>query len=222
MEFLIFLNKQTESFVLKGGTALLACYNLDRFSEDIDLDGKGKNIAGIVSKFCNRKGYSYRVAKDTETVKRCFIHYADDSKPLKIEVSLRKRDIKADEINVINGIAVYNIDTLCMMKTNAYVHRDKIRDLYDIAFIYNNYENELSPMVVSNLQNALEYKGIEQFDYVINNQNDELIDNQKLADDFLTMFENLGLLATDEELQILKSAKQEAKQKKKPKDRDER
>lgn len=38
--FLEYLNKRSDNFILKGGTALLTCYELDRFSEDIDLDGK--------------------------------------------------------------------------------------------------------------------------------------------------------------------------------------
>lgn len=40
--FLKYLNSQTDDFVLKGGTALMTCYKLDRFSEDIDLDGKAR------------------------------------------------------------------------------------------------------------------------------------------------------------------------------------
>lgn len=31
-------SSQGNPFVLKGGTALMECYGLDRFSEDIDLD----------------------------------------------------------------------------------------------------------------------------------------------------------------------------------------
>ena len=36
--FLKHLNTKSNSFILKGGTALAKCYNLNRFSEDIDLD----------------------------------------------------------------------------------------------------------------------------------------------------------------------------------------
>ena len=32
------MNKNSGEFVLKDGTALMLCYELDRFSEDIDLD----------------------------------------------------------------------------------------------------------------------------------------------------------------------------------------
>ena len=39
IDFLNYLNSQTDQFILKGGTALMLCYGLNRFSEDIDLDG---------------------------------------------------------------------------------------------------------------------------------------------------------------------------------------
>jgi predicted nucleotidyltransferase component of viral defense system len=38
VSYLLLLNKRTDQFILKGGTALARCYGLDRFSEDIDLD----------------------------------------------------------------------------------------------------------------------------------------------------------------------------------------
>jgi hypothetical protein len=48
------------------------------------------------------------------------------------------------------------------------------------------------------LRNALEYKGVEQFDYMIETQPDELIDSDKLASDFLMMFDKLGLFPDGE------------------------
>lgn len=207
--FLEYINNKTDKFILKGGTALLTCYNLDRFSEDIDLDGKSKNIENHVKKFCDSKGYSYRIAKDTDTVKRYMVNYGNDSKPLKIEISFRKRVIDDSEIDKINGIMVYNINTLCLMKTNAYIGRDKIRDLYDVSFICNNYLDKLSPIVISNLRNALDYKGLEHFDYIVNQQKDELIQNSKLVDDFLQMYEKLDLLQNDSEKDIQISLKKD-------------
>lgn len=46
--FLSLLNKTTVQFVLKGSTALSCCYGLDRFSEDIDLDGKNKTLKRLL------------------------------------------------------------------------------------------------------------------------------------------------------------------------------
>ena len=64
IDFLIYLNTCTDKYVLKGGTALFVCYGLDRFSEDIDLDGYNSNeIILIVENFCKRMDYKYRIAK---------------------------------------------------------------------------------------------------------------------------------------------------------------
>lgn len=112
-DFLKYLNSRTHDFVLKGGTSLMECYGLDRFSENIDLDSRNKHIEPIVKDFCDMYGYSYRVAKDTDTVKRYMIHYSEsEAKPLKIEISYRRREIAPKEVTERNGITVYNIDTL--------------------------------------------------------------------------------------------------------------
>jgi predicted nucleotidyltransferase component of viral defense system len=203
--FLEYLNNNSDSYILKGGTALLTCYKLDRFSEDIDLDSKKTNIKDIVDGYCKKYNYDYRIAKDTDTVKRCMVNYGNNNKPLKIEVSLRRREINDNEINTVNGIKVYNIDTLCIMKANAYAGRDKIRDLYDLTFIVNNYFDNLHPQTIYMLQNTIEYKGIEQFDYLIQNQKDELINEDKLVENFLSMFDKLGLLSSSKEREIINS-----------------
>ncbi len=44
------------------------------------------------------------------------------------------------------------------------------------------------------LKDALSFKGLEQFDYLLKTQTDELIDNEKLGVDFLDMFDQLGLI----------------------------
>ncbi|MCL2126580.1 MAG: nucleotidyl transferase AbiEii/AbiGii toxin family protein [Oscillospiraceae bacterium] len=199
ISFMKYLNVNSGNFVLKGGTALYLCYKLDRFSVDIDLDGIGKGLTEIVDDFCVENGYSYRVAKDTDTVERCMVEYGIVGKPLKIEASYRRREIPAEETKIVNGIKVYGIDPLCIMKINAYSGRDRIRDLYDLTFIYNNYYDRLSPQTIALLRGAVAYKGIEQFDYVVRNQPDELINNEKLADDFLAMYDRLGLMLGENE-----------------------
>jgi predicted nucleotidyltransferase component of viral defense system len=191
---------QKDAFILKGGTALLKCYGLDRFSEDIDLDGTKKNIKEFVDKFCKKYEYEYRIAKDTDTVKRTFINYGGD-KPLKVEVSYRKRNIPKEQYTNINGINVYTIDMLCLMKSNAYMSRDKIRDLYDLCYIGDKYYDKLSPATKTVLQNALEYKGLEQFDYIVQNNEDPLINKDKLADKFLKLYDKAGLLYDEQERQ---------------------
>jgi len=198
-DFVSFLNENSRNYILKGGTALYLCYGLDRFSEDIDLDGKVKGLTELVGNFCQSREYTFRIAKNTDTVERCMVNYGSDEKPLKIEVSYRRKEIPEEETEKINGILVYKIEPLCIMKINAYTNRDKIRDLYDVTFIYNRYSDELSTQTEAILRNAVEYKGIEHFDYIVQNQQDALIDNDKLSEDFLNMYDRLGLLYDREE-----------------------
>lgn len=200
--FLQELNQKSSYYVLKGGTALMECYGLDRFSEDIDLDSiDSQNIRNIIEKYCDSNGYKYRIAKDTNTTLRYFIHYDENNtiqKPLKIEISFRNSFSMAECI-VINQVLTYKLDYLALKKANAYSGRDKIRDLYDISFIINNYFDKLSSWAISSIRDAVNQKGIEQFDYLASNQQDELIDIDKLADSFLNMYDKL-MLIKDKEL----------------------
>jgi len=203
VDFLTYMNEKTADFVLKGGTALYLCHNLDRFSEDIDLDGRTKGMLDIITGFCEKNGHSFRVAKQTDTVERCFMNYGNEGKPLKIEASYRRREIPENETERIDGVLVYRIEPLCVMKANAYAGRDKIRDLYDVIFICKRYFDQLSPQTKAFLRGALEYKGIGQFDYIIKDQQDDLIDSKKLMADFLEVYEQLGLLYSEEESRML-------------------
>ena len=203
-DFLYFLNQYSADYILKGGTALMVCYKLDRFSEDIDLDGKSAGIDLIVDEFCKINGNTYRIAKDTAMVKRFMINYGNCNRPLKIEVSFRKETIDESEFDKICGIRVYNINSLCIMKANAYSSRDRIRDLYDITFICNNYWEQLNDAVKALVRETILHKGIVQFDYLVKNQPDELVNTDKLADSFLKMYDRLGLLAEDGELYLIK------------------
>ena len=192
-DFLKYLNSISDEYILKGGTALLTCYNLDRFSEDIDLDSNNKNkIKKIVDTYCSKKNYNYRIAKDTDTTKRFFINYGNIIHPLKVEVSFRSLILNSD-CNKINGIQVYSINKLMNLKLNAYNTRDTIRDLYDITFIAKNYWHSLTPEIKSNLNESLHYKGLEHFDYILYTSNDKLIDKDKLTVDFLDLLNKLQI-----------------------------
>ena len=80
----------------------------------------------------------------------------------------------------------------------AYQGRDKIRDLYDLSFIVNNFFEDLSHQTKGMIRDTLSYKGIEQFDYLVATQQDPLIDKDRLAEGFLRMHEKLGLLMDKE------------------------
>ncbi len=197
--FLKLLNENTDEFILKGGTALLFCYNLDRFSEDLDFDSTNKNFFKYVKIFAEKNNFSYRISKDIETTKRAFLNYGAN-KPLKLEVSYRKNVIDKNTINLIKNINVYKINELAILKGLAYQGRDKIRDLYDLSFIIDKYFNELDNSTISIIRNAIGFKGIGQFDYLISTQADELIDKYKAESLFLSAFDKLDLLNEKENI----------------------
>lgn len=186
-------------FVLKGGTALMECYGLDRFSEDIDLDSLRSNVPSsrffsMIDSICSREGYSWRKAKDTPTVRRAFVSYGPPDRPLKIELSLRHRTIPDRKTATVDGILTYTISELCKLKCAAYMSRDKIRDLFDVSFIADRYYDRLTPEAKDMLALALEYKDLEQFDYLIRTQSDPLIDPDRLESRFLATLDKVGLL----------------------------
>lgn len=193
--FVLALNKRSNSYILKGGTSLMLCYGLTRFSEDISLDAYHiiKGIEDIVNAFCQANSFTYRVAKDTNTVKRYMIYYGSN-KPLKVEISYRRKNIDSSEFTIVNGILVYTISSILTFKLNAYNQRDKIRDLYDVVFICKNYWSCIPKTLQLQLVDSLSYKGLEHFDYLISTQQDELIDSVVLGNGFLDLYNKLGLL----------------------------
>ena len=207
--FLKYINSRTNDLILKGGTALVVCYELDRFSEDIDLDILNSSIIieSIISGFCENNNYKYRISKDTSVVKRYMINYGNISKPLKIEISLRRKNIDKREYTNINNFIVYTIDRLAYQKSVAYNARDRIRDLYDLCFICKKWWNDISENSKMLIQNVLQYKGLDHFDYIIQTQLDEFIDVDKLANDFLDMFDKFNLLFDNEEIKLYNEIK---------------
>lgn len=178
--------------VLKGGTALMLCYDLDRFSEDLDFDALSPrfDLSKLVKRFCDEYGYEWFNEKNADTVALCMIHYGGE-KPLKIEVSYRRNSIDENETITKNGILTYKVQTLAMMKLNAYMGRDKLRDLLDVCFLINNHWCDFSPELQNMFRYTLAQKGLEQFDAVISEQSDNLIDPDKLAESFLLAYETI-------------------------------
>lgn len=172
--------------VLKGGTALLLCYGLDRFSEDLDFDAPKKfNIAGRVEKILSQKTKSHniRTVKDTETVQRLKAHYTGltSDRLLKIETSFRTPPTE-EQTTVIDGIRTYSVGTLIEQKINALEHRTAARDLYDIAFLTRQYAKEFSSGSLQKLGeliadvDAVEQRFQEAF------EEDEILDASRLTE----------------------------------------
>lgn len=129
--------------VLKGGTALLLCYGLDRPSEDLDFDSSKK--MGLERRIDEALARRFRIdelktLKDTDTVQRLRLNYTDLRSGihgrLKIETSFRQPLPDSDKHVVIEKkIRVYDLHQLFIQKTVAFYERTAARDAYDLSFI---------------------------------------------------------------------------------------
>lgn len=199
-QFLKQMNAFSSSFILKGGTALVECYGLDRFSENIDLDASRAKLHEFIDDFCKSSGYSYRIAKDTPAVNQFMIDCGSlMKKRLKVEVSYRSMVIPPDTYTEADGIQVYTMDRMAQLKSVAYLSRDRIRDLYDLCYICNQYLSDLKESTVNQIKDAFSYKGFDNFDYIVRSESDPFIDKEHLADSYLKAFDRLGLLYTNDE-----------------------
>ncbi|CAM3107593.1 nucleotidyl transferase AbiEii/AbiGii toxin family protein [Streptobacillus felis] len=175
------LNIIGENYILKGGTALMLYYGLDRFSEDIDLDSKTNNL-NILSKLenyskKNNKNWKFNIKKNTDTVFRIMLDYGEKNEkglyPLKIEISNRNKNLIINNVlnyTIINGVNVYNLEEILSMKTRAFNNRDKIRDFYDISFYIEKEPIKFNENDLLNIKEKLDYTDMEVFEKLLNNE----------------------------------------------------
>jgi len=165
--------------VLKGGTALLLCYGLDRFSEDLDFDAPKKfTIAPRVERILSRHAATYEVktVKETPTVQRLKSHYAGISRDRLLKIETSFRNPPADEhIKVIDGIRTYPISDLIEQKLNALANRTTARDIYDISFLTRSYPEAFTQESIDQLKTIMhDIDSVEQrFSEVF--ENDEIL-----------------------------------------------
>lgn len=118
--------QETKPFVLKGGTALMIAYGLDRFSEDLDFDVysdlKGSRRANLSSMLKNiKRENDVAIRKDTDTVNRYRVNYPNslnNEASLKIEISYPTPLSRADAV-LRNGIYVLPIEKIAEFKINS-------------------------------------------------------------------------------------------------------
>lgn len=194
----IFASNASSDLVLKGGTALLLFYGLNRFSEDIDLDATSVNLKNLLGAYASKRGYKLRVTKDSDHGKRYMIDY-DEGASLKVEVSYRHRKLKQSDISVVGNVRVYTLDRLLKSKIVAFLsdNRNKIRDLYDIAHIYFNTDIVITEDLKDRLEDMFHYNNLERIDYVIDNHKDEIIPEGDEEEIRLAMYNILDDLSSD-------------------------
>lgn len=168
-----------DNFVLKGGTALSLYYDLDRYSEDLDFDCKSNNM-----NFINRlkthkdfKSWHFNTKKDTNTTFRVTLDYGALSPlgqyPLKIEVSTRNKVLLQQnnlKYKTIDGVNVYDISELILMKVSAFSYRDKIRDFYDLGFLLERYPKEFSKESLKAIYQKISYAGDNELNLLLKDE----------------------------------------------------
>jgi predicted nucleotidyltransferase component of viral defense system len=130
--------------VLKGGTALLLGYGLNRFSEDLDFNSPTKlNLENRIkaAKPIGVQFENLRKTKDTETTSRYRLTYNKDgiSQNLKIEVSHRD-GVAPFDVTEIDGIKIYKPEKLVDQKIEAALDRTAMRDIFDLNFLIASYK----------------------------------------------------------------------------------
>ncbi len=144
--------------VLKGGTALMLAYDLDRYSEDIDYDSNTKidlpSCLNDVMSNHTRMRYEIATKKHTDTTSRVYITYSTEkTKDVTLKVETKNnRHLSVDDIRSEPGFKVYTIDKICQHKLYASSERIKARDFYDLGFIARHYKHKLTDKNLNKLK----------------------------------------------------------------------
>lgn len=99
----------------------------------------------------------------------------------------------------INNINSSKIDSVAITKCNAYNRNNNIDDLADLVFIGNTFWETLTKSTKNAIIDVFSYKGLEYVNYLLETKEDDSIDKNKLRDDFLNLFNKLGLIEEIEE-----------------------
>lgn len=160
-----------DNFILKGGTALRFYYGLDRYSEDLDFDSISSNM-DITKQLKKHKDFSsWKIyeKKITQSSVRLTIDYGARTDlgiyPLKVDISGRDKIRLHNNLlkySKIDGVNVYDIETLVDLKSLAFCQRDKIRDFYDVGFLLEKYPQCFDDKTLANIATKIEYSGADE------------------------------------------------------------
>ena len=174
--------------VLKGGTALLLAYGLDRYSEDLDFDStKPLNLQKRINDSAKKLGIKVKaihLKKDTPTTKRYVIQYKSEHglSSLKIETSFRSKEISNQDITKINGIKTYKISALINQKLGAANNRTKVRDLFDLNFMSDKYHSSFSTKQIDKLKEFARDPDLLRSRYKEDHSADNILKKVSIAD----------------------------------------
>ena len=148
-----------EKLIFKGGTCLMICYNLDRFSEDLDFNlVEDINLDLLLSKIILfLKKYDiiieYKIIKKGK-YKDCFVYFygplykGTNNTRCKVKLDFSERKDNVLEPSIIKVNHLYNelptfylktldINEIFSEKIRTIIGRNKARDLYDFNYLIN-------------------------------------------------------------------------------------
>ena len=139
----IFGNKIGDFLWFKWWTLSYFCYNLDRFSTDIDIDiidlDNEKEVVEVVREILHEL---WDVKNETmgKTLHRRIFRYDEKSMNIKVELNKRVRRSNTYDIQNIDWMKIrcMSPDSIFANKLVALYERFKNRDLYDINFFLKN------------------------------------------------------------------------------------
>lgn len=184
---------QDTPYILKGGTALILTRSLERYSTDLDFDSDQKlNLAGRIEVALKTMRdielRSLKLVKDTDTVQRYKIHYADrqtgEDTLLKIETSFRQSP-SLDAVETVEGIKTYRVEYLFDQKLRAAQNRTVGRDLYDLAFLMTQFGSQLQESQIEAVQQFVANPDQLAERYRLTFQVDEVLANLTTIDDIV-------------------------------------
>ncbi len=124
--------------ILHGGTAIWRCYNGKRFSEDLDFYFP-KNLKKIELIFENLKKLGFEITKKKISENSVYSELVLDRTSVRLEATFQRiQGVLVDyEMSDGNFISIYSLtlEQFLSEKTNTYLKRLKIRDLWDIFFL---------------------------------------------------------------------------------------
>ena len=140
--------------VLHGGTAIWRCYNGRRFSEDLDfyLSNDKKKIEIL---FENFKKIGFVIKKRKISENGIYSELEFDRISVRLEATFQKIfglicDYEMSDGNIIS-IRSLTPETFLIEKSNTYLKRFKVRDLWDIFFLLRIVDNPKKINEIGNL-----------------------------------------------------------------------
>ena len=140
--------------VLRGGTAIWRCYSGKRFSEDLDFYFPN-DLKKIEVLFENLKKAGFKIIKKKVLENSIYSELEVDRVSIRLEATFQKiSGVICDyEISDGNIISIYSLtpESFLIEKSNAYLKRFKIRDLWDVFFLLKIVDNPQSIKEIGNL-----------------------------------------------------------------------